>query len=549
MARKLLAVMLILLCCVSWLTACGDAPPESGASEPLMVESSATSGDSATIETITTGSGESSAADSQTTGGSATGGQATGNNTTGKIPGITKSTQQSTQQPTQAPTQNPADKPSGSNIAGPITPMKGKSDGVASILRSRILSAKDATVSVSGKTYYISHKGNDSNSGASPAQAWKTIGKLEASRTKLHKGDAVLFERGGIYRGTFQALSGVHYGAYGSGDKPAIYGSNANAAELAWTKHANNIWVSPKSYTSDVGIIVFDHGKGVGDKKFKMEDLKKDYDFFFSAGKVYLYMSREPSAKFSSIEVGRNSHLIQIPSGSSDVTIDNLTLKYTGAHGISIIGDAKNITVTNCEIGWIGGSIQSGTTRLGNGVELWNGGENIRVENCWLYQIYDSALSHQGRGKFVVKDLTFADNLVEYTSYGAIEYWAPDASQNELINVTYSGNILRFSGYGWGELGRRAPGMGITGASANKSTNMKILNNVIDSTRVYPLNIVHRYGTLPDLEGNTLYQPKRSYIGCWGTSGGGSRYVFDDNALNTLKTVFGDTSAKVAYND
>ena len=549
MARKLLAVILILLCCVSWLTACGDAPPESGASESLMVESSATSGDSATIETITTGSGESSAADSQTTGGSATGGQATGNNTTGKIPGITKSTQQSTQQPTQAPTQNPADKPSGSNIAGPITPMKGKSDGVASILRSRILSAKDATVSVSGKTYYISHKGNDGNSGTSPAQAWKTTGKLEASRAKLHKGDAVLFERGGVYHGGIQTVSGVHYGAYGSGDKPAIYGSNANAAESTWTKHANNIWVSPKSYTADVGIIVFDHGKGVGDKKFKMEDLKEDYDFFFAAGKVYLYMSGEPSSKFSSIEVGRNVHVINIPSGCSDVTIDNLTLKYTGNSGVYLNGNNKNIAVTNCEIGWIGGSIQSGTTRLGNGMTLWNGGENIRVESCWIYQIYDSALSHQGRGEFVVKDLTFADNLVEYTSYGAIEYWAPDASQNELINVTYSGNILRFSGYGWGELGRRAPGMGILGEGANKSTNMKIINNVIDSTRVYPLDIIHRFGTLPDLEGNTLYQPKRSYIGCWGTSGSGSRYVFDDNALNTLKTVFGDTSAKVAYNE
>ena len=550
--RKLFAIVLTVLFCVSWMSACGDGSGTSEVSSPIG-DSSSTSqnsvaGDTTTTKGNTSGGSESNAVVDKTT-------QADKVTVTTGNSGVSVSSTNTSNKSTSATAtqttkgQSSADKPTVQNTAALLSPMKGKSDAAATTMRNKILSAKDAAVSVSGKIYYVSAKGNDGNDGTSPSKAWRTIGKLEASRAKLRSGDAVLFERGGVYRGTFQAVSGVYYGAYGSGDKPAIYGSNANAAETAWTKYKDGIWVSPKSYTSDVGILVFDHGKGVGDKKFKMQELKEDYDFYYQTGKIYLRMSSEPSSRFSSIEVGRDSHLIQMPSGSSNITIDNLTLKYTGAHGISILGQSNNIKVTNCEIGWIGGSVQSGSARYGNGVELWNGGENIVVENCWIYQIYDTALSHQGRGEFVVKDLTFANNLVEYTSYGAIEYWAPESDQNELINITYSGNILRFSGYGWGELGRKAPGMGITGASDNKCTNMKIVNNIIDSTRVYPLNIVHKAGTLPDLEGNTLYQSQRAYIGCWGTSGSGDRYVFGDDALDILKNVFGDTTAKVAYND
>lgn len=80
-------------------------------------------------------------------------------------------------------------------------------------------------------TYYVSSsEGTDTNSGLSSAQPWKTIAQV--NRGRLKPGDSVLFKRGDLWRETLQpSTSGamgnrITYGAYGSGSKPVISGSN-----------------------------------------------------------------------------------------------------------------------------------------------------------------------------------------------------------------------------------------------------------------------------------------------------------------------------------
>lgn len=48
---------------------------------------------------------------------------------------------------------------------------------------------------------------------------------------RLKSGDAVFFERGGLWRGYLDCAEGVTYSAYGQGEKPRIYGSPENGAD------------------------------------------------------------------------------------------------------------------------------------------------------------------------------------------------------------------------------------------------------------------------------------------------------------------------------
>lgn len=457
------------------------------------------------------------------------------------------------------------DKPAVESAAASwINPQKGGSDAQAEELRTQILNTgngtPDSTV-YTGTTYYISPDGSDDYSGTDESCPWKTVKNLTSVR--LNAGDKVLFKRSGVYRGCFVAVSGVYYGSYGDGDKPCIYGSSCNYAEKGWSKYSSDIWMISgvgSGLNDDAGIVVFNHGEKAGVKKTELSALKAEGDFYYdsSANKVYVLSLVNPAEKYYSIEIGICNHLISISGTAKNVTFENLTLKYTGAHGISVLDGAENITVKNCEIGFVGGSYMSGTTtRYGNGVEFWNACTNVCVENCWIFQIYDSALTNQGSISngvtFTAENVTFKNNLVEYSALASIEYWASGGSDsngksNLMKDITYTGNILRFAGCGWGSIERASA---ITyhiygGNTTNPASNFVISNNIFD---------ISKYGlvfcgtdnagvTLPTLSGNTYIQEQNGILGKYGYNAT-DVYYFDENVTESIKKIFKDTSATV----
>jgi hypothetical protein len=79
--------------------------------------------------------------------------------------------------------------------------------------------------------YHVSPSGNDANDGRSPAKAWKTVAKVNA--TPFAPGDQILFARGGEWRENLNASSSgapgrpILYGAAaGAGAKPKFWGSD-----------------------------------------------------------------------------------------------------------------------------------------------------------------------------------------------------------------------------------------------------------------------------------------------------------------------------------
>lgn len=378
-------------------------------------------------------------------------------------------------------------------------------------LKNEILNAKDNLV-ITGTKYYVSNNGDDNNSGLSPEEAWKTTANV--NKVKFSKGDAVLFERGGLFRGaTVLCQSGVTYAAYGEGPKPKLYGSDRNYADPSFWKETDtpNVWTTADKF-SNVGFIQFD-GEIMSQKVFSNAELNKNYNFMqekYNGVPLLLYYDGgNPGEKFKNIEIAPE-YSIFIADKKSDIRIDNITFGYTGWHGVKF-ANVENVSVTNCEAGWIGGTGGSPTgsqSRWGNGIEFWQNCKNVSVDHCYVYQVYDTGITHQWKGEtggVVVEDnITYTNNLVDYCTF-AFEFFMRQPNSNSAImkNVRIADNITRYTGYGWGQENRtvKDTSTDIKGwSSQNRSENFVVENNIFIGARLANVDYASYTRNIP---GNT----------------------------------------------
>ena len=330
----------------------------------------------------------------------------------------------------------------------------------ADVRREEILNTPNMEIPAGSTVYYLSVNGNDNNDGRSPAAAWKTIARLSAEG-ELPLGSYVCFERGGVWRGKFEASPGVTYTAYGEGPKPEFRGCACDGATDGWwTEVAPNIWQYSEKFYGDVGMLVMNHGEENGIKMLMdyteeqakevvsgriwngYISLEKNLEFVHdfgdrwtknsnleNGGYVYLYCDKgNPAKVWKSIEFIDLLPIIRIRN-RADVTIDNLCLKYSNFAVSS--GTVDNLHIQNCEMGWIGGCVQNYTAtgrayRYGNGVEIYGGCTNFICDNNWVYQCYDAGLTHQyqrgSTNEIIMDGMYYTNNLIEKCVYN-IEYF------------------------------------------------------------------------------------------------------------------------------
>ena len=432
-----------------------------------------------------------------------------------------------------------------------------------------------------GTIYYISAEGDDSNSGLSPEQAIRSLEKLNS--LELKPNDCVLFRRGDLWRGRLRARTGVSYSAYGKGEKPRIYGSPYDAATTGrWVEtEAKNVYMYDGELSSDIGTLVFNHGEANAFKVMMIRqedgstlhidtrepfasyrDLKRDLDFYHDykgEKRVYLYSAEgNPAERFSSIELSPRGNIIQ---ATHDTTFDNLCIKYGGSHGIGG-GTTNNLTITNCELGWIGGSIQADDifgrnhpTRFGNAIEIYGGCNNFRVENCYIYQVYDAAITHQHQGDteqaLTMSNILYTNNLIEDCVY-SIEYFLgrDDTNQSHYMeNILIEGNLMRRAGYGWGKQrpDKECPAhIKSWDHHTNNARNFLIRNNTFDRCTHNLLNIAaRRKESLPTMQGNTYIQHRGAKAGSLGYEV--KKYSFDESTQGVLCELFGESNATIIF--
>lgn len=386
-----------------------------------------------------------------------------------------------------------------------------------------------------GRSFYFSNNGKPTNSGKSPQEAISNINAL--ARLGLKAGDVVYFECGSLWRAKINlAWEGVTFTSYGTGKKPEFYGSPENAATAShWNKtDAKNIYVYHESITDDVGTIVFNEGEqhaikhipvikneksvdnASGEDFAGYKDLKQNFDFYHdnSNGLLYLYYDKgNPGDSFKSIELCTRGNVISV--SADHVTIDNLCIKYGGSHGIGS-GSRTGLTVRNCEIGWIGGSIQSrnytSPTRFGNGVEIWDRAYDFTVDNNYFYQIYDAAVTFQYKGDdstVEYRNIKFNNNVMDYCNY-SIEYFLSDNSNTDsaISDVEFANNLMWYAGSGFSSQRPDKSGAHIKSwGHANRTDgNFVIKNNLFAFAYDVLVETYSKYGAAPQYSSNTYIQ-------------------------------------------
>lgn len=488
-------------------------------------------------------------------------------------------------------------------------------DSLCDTRKAEILNAKD-DINIIGNVYYVSNDGDDENSGRSPDTPWRTLNKV--SSADLNKGDGVLFRRGDLFRGFIKTRAGVAYAAYGDGDKPKFYGWDKNLAdrelwELYDPKH--RIW-KLKELILDCGTLVFNGGEThcrklipsyIKSKFVCRNDESRDFDMssemtndldmvcFYderlteepskgesfpipliddnSYGELYLRCDKgNPADVYTDIEAVPRRSMFYVHD-NANVTIDNLCLKYIGIHGVAAGGHVVGLHVSNCEIGWIGGTIQHylgtdpnypqggrGTvTRYGNGIEIYGGCEDYIVSNCYIYQVYDAGITHQVTtfGKtYKMTGIQYVNNLIEYCVY-SIEYFLEKNNgdtESYIDNCEICGNILRFSGYGWGQQrhNTNTPAHIKGWSYENTASSFSIHDNIFDRSAYRMLHLVAKEAeSCPAMYGNTYIQQLGRPLGQYGSNKTVEPdiLIFDKDTENKINQVFKDKNAKIYYID
>jgi hypothetical protein len=114
---------------------------------------------------------------------------------------------------------------------------------------------------------------------------------------------------------------------------------------------------------------------------------------------------------------------------------------------------SKHVYIGDCLIEEIGGSQLSGTTRYGNGLEVWIGAAANRFENNIIRQTYDVGYTMQGTAEganFAWSDIHFRHNRIENCGQ-SFEVWshgAPAAGTGH-IRCTFTDNVCVDAGKSW----------------------------------------------------------------------------------------------------
>ena len=357
--------------------------------------------------------------------------------------------------------------------------------------KEEILNTPNMEIPAGAEVYYLSNNGDDNNDGKTPKTAFATLKKF--NETEVSEGAYLCLERSSAFRGQLIIKKPLTVTAYGEGAKPQIIGSPFDGTKYGtWTEVAKNIWQFSHRFFQDVGMLFIndatifarkiapqyrkDEGK-VYDFKTGREwhgytSLQENLEFVIEFGGpvfkspegafLYFYCDKgNPAEVYKNIEFAYAPHTIAVHT-DHDVTIDNLCLKYTGGHGVSC-SSIKNLTVKNCEVGFIGGCRHGYTAdgrpiRYGNGIEIYGGCENYLIDNCWVYECYDAGVTHQFHGSdldmsMIMKNVRYQNNIIERCVYN-IEYFNCEAKNKEFKRysdgVYINNNILTHAGYGFG---------------------------------------------------------------------------------------------------
>jgi len=130
--------------------------------------------------------------------------------------------------------------------------------------------------------------------------------------------------------------------------------------------------------------------------------------------------------------------------------------------------------------------------RFGNGVEFRENGWNQLVENCRFWEIYDTAVTNQGKAAGVTqKYIYYRNNMIRNCGLAGFELWL-QSPHSEMGYIYFIHNTVVNPGQGWG--GETRPDRNsfhiASFGNASAGDNLIIRNNIFYSSAV-PDNAGH----------------------------------------------------------
>lgn len=317
--------------------------------------------------------------------------------------------------------------------------------------------------------------GSNSNSGTTKESPLKDLSLFQynnESQPYLLHGDKIF-----IKRGTTLQLSNYKFytnnynekrqpftyvGAYGVGDDPVLTcHKTLPKSALSETTTTNVYAVDLVNITGgysgakyNFGFI-YDEENDImyGNRVFALAGLIKHMDFYLDETTLYVYVNDFDSLPEQLI-LGVGSTIM---TANANMVYEHLHFKYGGVHGMNITSDGGNynIVVKNCTFEKLGGALLSGTTRYGNGFEIYGSASDVQVQNCLFKDIYDTGVTYQGKNA-TIENVSFNHNVFIRCNQ-ACENWVDNSStDNEggYFNCTFNHNLCMLSGYGFGGEGR-----------------------------------------------------------------------------------------------
>jgi len=276
--------------------------------------------------------------------------------------------------------------------------------------------------------YYVSPSGSDSNTGTSPAKAWRTIDKV--NKINFEPGDQILFEGGKTFYGTII----LNYNDYGTSAKKIKIGSygSGNATINAQTKSGfvaydcNNIVLGNLNFTGN-GRLKGNTGNGV----------------------VFSYCSE---ISVDNVEISGFQHSgLEIQNTGKNLSLKNIYSHNNGYAGICISGLTKT-ALSNVYMGYCTAYNNPGDPTVvddhsGNGIIVYHA-TNTMIEYCTAsYNGWDMAWTGNGPGGIWVAEVDRAiiqhcisHNNQSSSSFDGLGFDLDGGTTNSIIQYCLSYN-------------------------------------------------------------------------------------------------------------
>jgi hypothetical protein len=338
--------------------------------------------------------------------------------------------------------------------------------------------------SLHGQTYYVSSSlGDDSNSGLSPDQPWRTTNRVNSA--SIGGGDSVLFKCGDLWNyedGDYLRLrnGGVSnplvYGSYGEGPQPVISRARPANNPDQWIDQGNNIWkfhdyVPGRDFNT--AFISYNGAESIGAKKFSYDNMVQQGDFYTDEylpnpsqawnvhNYTYVCSSVNPALYYTDIQiVVGQSGIAADTEGTpiSNVVIEKIDFINCGWNGIGFPRNSKNMLVDGCRISYCGGqrhvSNSKPDARRGQCINTQGDVENFEVRNCIVSEGWDGGIALQGwTSNLRIRNVRIHHNVIYKNEYG-FEFWGVE-SNSDIQDVYFENNTCLYNGYGWAHAQRK----------------------------------------------------------------------------------------------